>query len=335
MSTILKALRQLEEDKSLGSDESLGTAVEPDPTATPARANRRPARGLAGIGLGVTLAGAGLVLIGIAVQPIFRASRPAAVVEQAAPRDAVEAVPKASEPGGSLTVVSQSPVSTRDEVPVGVVTASRAEPDATPALVPTGAPSLAAVPDEPLSAREQPAAATRSKAQQASDGELLSAGAKRDPDTPPMAKPIAAVEGRRPGRTVESVEAQPVVVASALPAPAVTAVSPPEPDAAVPTVSYESSAAQEGETAPFELAGPPPDVKVIHRPLDPPVLRPVRTIWHPKAERREARLEAISGQAQVVREGDEIDGYTVREISPSAVVFERGGETVRVRVGGR
>ena len=49
----------------------------------------------------------------------------------------------------------------------------------------------------------------------------------------------------------------------------------------------------------------------------------------------EARLEAISGQAQVVREGDEVDGYTVVEISPSAVVFERSGETVRVRVSGR
>ncbi|MEE3329574.1 MAG: hypothetical protein VX246_01790 [Myxococcota bacterium] len=335
MSTILKALRQLEEDKSLSSDDSLGTAVDPDPTATPARANRRPARGLAGIGLGVTLAGAGLLLIGIAVQPLFRASRPATVAEQTAPLDAAEVAPEASKRRASVTVVSQPSGSTRDEVPVGVVTAPRAEPGAIPALPPTVAASMVAVPDEPLAARLQPAAATRSQAQQASQGEPLRADAKRQPGTPPIAKPVAAVEVRAPERMAESVETPPVVVASAVPAPSVSTVSKPKSDATAPAVPDESGVAQVGETAPLELVGPPPDVKVIHRPLDPPVLLPVRTIWHPKAERREARLEAISGQAQVVREGDEVDGYTVREISPSAVVFERGGETVRVRVSGR
>jgi len=335
VSTILKALRQLEEDKSSGSDDSLGTAVEPDPTATPARANRRPARGLAGIGLGVTLAGVGLLLIGIAVQPLFRASRPAAVAEQAAPLDVVEVAPKAPKRGASVRVVSQPSPRIEEEIPAGVVTTPRAEPDAFPNLSPTVAPSMAAVPDEPLAARVRPAAATSPEAQQASQGEPSRAAAKRQPDTPPLVKPAPAVEVRVPERTAESVETPPVVAASALPAPAASTVSKPNSVPTAPAVPDESGAAQAGETAPLALVGPPPDVKVIHRPLDPPVLLPVRTIWHPKAERREARLEAISGQAQVVREGDEVDGYTVVEISPSAVVFERSGETVRVRVSGR
>ncbi|MCA9512036.1 MAG: hypothetical protein KC560_15095, partial [Myxococcales bacterium] len=70
-------------------------------------------------------------------------------------------------------------------------------------------------------------------------------------------------------------------------------------------------------------------------PLEPPLLRPVRTTWHPSAERRSARLESPAGAAREVREGDEVEGYEVVEITPSSVVFALGGDTVRVRVGAR
>jgi len=60
----------------------------------------------------------------------------------------------------------------------------------------------------------------------------------------------------------------------------------------------------------------------------------VGTVWHPKPERRSAQLK-LDDRADLVeaREGDVIEGYLIREITPSSVVISRGEVIVTHRVG--
>ena len=60
------------------------------------------------------------------------------------------------------------------------------------------------------------------------------------------------------------------------------------------------------------------------------------TSWHPRAERRTARVE-LEGRAEPLelREGDAVGSLVVREIQPSGVVFLFGDVELRRRVGER
>jgi uncharacterized protein (UPF0248 family) len=60
----------------------------------------------------------------------------------------------------------------------------------------------------------------------------------------------------------------------------------------------------------------------------------VKTVWHPKPERRSASLR-VSDRAELVevREQDVVEGYVVREITPSSVVLVRDDVVVTHRVG--
>jgi len=74
-------------------------------------------------------------------------------------------------------------------------------------------------------------------------------------------------------------------------------------------------------------------IERIARP-DVPDVTIVRTAWHPSSDRRSAkvRLEATD-EVLTLREGDAIGALVVKEISPSAVLFETGGVELRRRVG--
>ena len=62
----------------------------------------------------------------------------------------------------------------------------------------------------------------------------------------------------------------------------------------------------------------------------------LKTIWHPSAERRSARLEfSDGGAAREVREGQWVEGFEVREIRLSGVVLEKQGVRREYRVGDR
>lgn len=310
MSSILKALRQLERETPPGSVDPFGAVVEPDPTATPARSGKPQRRGIAGIGLGIGLASAGLLLIGIALQPMLRTATPSEVAaSQSAPAvaEVAAAQPAPSRPASkslmprsSVAVLSQ-PEAVAPNEPEIETTIEGAVPDAAPI------PVVVAVSEDPVAAPTPVVVAVAAPARSA-----LSTPPKVAPKAPSKAASSAA-----PKPAPELVKPKPEALAVEKPSPAPST----QPAEAVPVAEI----ALDHEVLDFEE---------IRRPLDPPVLFPVQTSWHPKVERREARLESVTGQAQVVREGDEVDGYTVLEISPSAVVFERGGETVRVRVGG-
>ncbi len=87
-----------------------------------------------------------------------------------------------------------------------------------------------------------------------------------------------------------------------------------------------------------------PEVAVVPRPPPKPRIRPAlppppavaveRTIWHPDASRRRARVR-VEGRREAVelREGDVIGVLVVAEIHPSSVVFLHGSERLTQPVG--
>lgn len=61
----------------------------------------------------------------------------------------------------------------------------------------------------------------------------------------------------------------------------------------------------------------------------------VKTVWHPNADRRSARIRLAPDAAPIeVREGEVVQGYRVETITPSTVVLEKDGVTATHRVGG-
>jgi hypothetical protein len=78
---------------------------------------------------------------------------------------------------------------------------------------------------------------------------------------------------------------------------------------------------------------PSPDVQRIETPGFPDVTV-LRTAWHPKPERRSAKVRlGATDETLTVHEGDAVAGLVLQEITPSAVVFSSGGIEVRRRVG--
>jgi hypothetical protein len=65
-----------------------------------------------------------------------------------------------------------------------------------------------------------------------------------------------------------------------------------------------------------------------------PAVEVVRTAWHPKPERRSAKIRVPeTNEILHVREGDSVSGLVLKEITPSSVVFSAGDVEFRRRVG--
>ena len=78
---------------------------------------------------------------------------------------------------------------------------------------------------------------------------------------------------------------------------------------------------------------PAPDVKRL-APSVLPDVTVVRTAWHPKPERRSAKLRvAETNELLTVHEGDSVSGLVLKEITPSSVIFSAGDVEFRRRVG--
>ena len=67
-----------------------------------------------------------------------------------------------------------------------------------------------------------------------------------------------------------------------------------------------------------------------------PSVEVVKTIWHPRSERRQAVLR-IANQDELVRltEGDAVGPLVLLEIQPAGVVFSHEGVQIQRRVGAR
>jgi hypothetical protein len=330
MSTILKALRRLEREKSAQSDRPLGEAVVGASPASPPP--RRSARWL-------VAGGSVAVALAIAVAA-FLVVRSGGEGESADPVE-VAAVPQKKSPTPSAAgqrrraAKAQSSPRSRRERPAENPRkterrARRTEPTAPPGLSPAALSSKVEVlkriqPEtpstEPTAAEVESAAATpRTERENAATAAAApgtrrpGAGPPRHPATPTT--PAASTEER-------------VQLAAAAPAvkPPPTPRAEPEPE---PKLKPEPAAEAPPKPAP-PAAKPEP---ILRSPV--PGVYVERTIWHPDASQRLAVVE-LEGQDEALelREGDVVGPLVVGKIEPSGVFFYHDGIELRRRVGAR
>lgn len=139
------------------------------------------------------------------------------------------------------------------------------------------------------------------------------------PRTPPAIerRPRGATEIARSEAVVSSAPTRPDVAPKAWPGAKV-----PRPEDSV--ASDDRPIAKTADAKPIERVARPdvPDVTVL------------LTSWHPDASRRTARIRIeASEEVRTLSEGDAVGALVIKEISPSAVLFEAGEVEVRRRVG--
>ncbi len=312
MSTILKALRRLEQEKAR-TDRPLReqvTGLAPADRSDPRGSRRWPIL-LGGIGAGV---GAGLAVLllvlsrGDSPAPPSAAEPSPVVAERPAPQPAGPTQRRAQPPRARLAPAAArpAPVVASDDVEM----LERGVP----------APRVVEEPEEEArpAAPAEPAPGSVRPFQHAARRALPAATPSAEPPVTRPA-PIAAPEPATP-----------------LPAPQVakpaTALPPPE-------VAKPSKALPPPEVAKPAKALPPPEAaRAPARPRpapDPfPALRVERTTWHPLAERRLAVVDVPGEGVRELREGDRVAGATVASIEPSGVVFRFDGRDVRRKIGG-
>lgn len=299
MSTILKALRRLEEEKASAGSRPLReeVAMAAGPAPTP------PAR-----------------------RRWLLAAAPLCVLVLSA---AIWSLRPAGHPDAASDVAAQ-PVATPAAAPEAVARAPRR-----PERVIRPAPEPARFPPEP---RTSPRDAGLPDIAFASPVEVVERGPV-EPRTPialarasdPLPEPHSAqaLEETPTPPSPEPVVAQPEppaldpVVAKAAAVPVVARSTPPAPEPAV---------AKPAAPKPAEVAVVPASQPAARAKSAGPALRVERTRWHPVAERRVAFV-TLGDEALRIREGDEFGRYLVREIEPSGVVFLEDGKPLRRKVG--
>jgi hypothetical protein len=317
MSTILKALRRLEEEREADARD-----LRDEVLAQPRVEARRPRLPLlvgAGAAGALIVVGGFWLLDGRGAGDDARASHdaPSPAVARAAPSPASDA----------------AGVPTRE---IAVARELRAAPRPAPTPELRAAPRPAPAP-EPEPARVAPRSAEPTRAPVA------------PPRREPAPRPAAEVASSPPPKPAPD-PAPARVAAAPAPAPvaavARVAAAAPEPAIVEPAaLAAPSPIPQPASVAapPPEAAGPEPETRavpgIVGRPevaRRAPLPRMVvaRTLWHPTPGRRLAylRVEGRPGTVEL-REGDAVGDAVVQQIDPSAVVFLHRGVEIRRRIG--
>lgn len=323
MSTILKALRRLEQEKTR-ADRPLREQVTGPDREGPDEGNppRRWPILLGGIGAGIgaglavlyllvgrgdskeeTVGGApatGVAAVSPQVPPARRAMRPAVPAPRPAPPRSEPATAADLEPLDEVAVID------RGTLPPRIAEESAPAPSAAPADPPPGSVR----PFQHADPRELPG--RHPLPQEAPAGAQPGARATAPPALPP--KPAAAAIPAPPAP--EAAQAEPVREAD----PEFAPKAPPTP-------------LPKAEPAPPKPAPPKPHAPAP--PAPPAVALPVveHTTWHPIAERRVAVVKLPGGGTQSVHEGELVAGALVKRIEPSGVVFEHAGRELRRKIG--
>ena len=301
MSTILKALRRVEEERpgapaaprrAMRGDFVAGSGAPP-----PRRGKRR--------GPNLKLWGSVAAVVLLAALVWWRLPRPEPELVQATPPARAERPPE------------RAPVPAAPPSPAAPIAVA---PPATVAVAPPAPPPRA---EEPPAAAPPVAAANEVPVEVAERLPPLGAPLEAPPEAPEPAPPPAPSPARvspppAPAPDVAVVEPAPPPEA---PAPRVVA-PPPEPAVAKPQAKPKPAAA-----AAKPKPKPPPAPSV-------PGLEVERTSWHPKPERRIAwvRVEGLADTREL-HEGDVVGPLVVKEIRPSSVVFQHGAQEIQRRVG--
>jgi hypothetical protein len=376
LSTILKALRRLEQEKVAELDRPLQAAVAEPPPLPAAPARRSP--WILGAGIAVLVA-AGAVVWSLRGSDEPGPTKPVSAI--AAP----ESVPLAAAPVAAPPVAPAAPVAAAPE-PIQVAPdVSMPPPSEAMAAVeaelqpqqPAAPPVATAAPDEPTVVvvadafvEPKPAAAPAP----------IAAPAPAESPAPISAPTPPAPSVTAPAPTTPNVAAAPVLPIAAVPVPEASAAAPappvahelpvavePPPPAAplketpVRVARLEPRATAPKAALPGRAAGGAEAGAVVAQPVlrsgeaesdgdavrvEPPrkhaarvapppapAITVVRTVWHPKPDRRTAMLEAPGDAApREYREGDRVGALTLLRIEPSGVVFDRDGVEVRQKI---
>jgi len=305
MSTILKALRRLEQEKSTRSDRSLSEAVvnvPPPPTTESSR----------WLVAGGSLAGAFAlaVTLFLVFRPGGEAARPDRVeVAAVAPERSPAALQRDPAAAPALPRVPRREVPNRAAARA-TRPAPRPEPEAQPGL-----PAAALTSEVEVATLARPM--TRAAVEERIG--LAAAAAVEKMEKPRLAERVTAPAVAPGGAPEPSREAAPAAPERAELVPAPSESRPPPTRRAEPApLPAERPAAKPEQTA--------------RSPL--PAVYVERTIWHPDADRRVAVI-ALEGSEQSLElhEGDAVGTLVIREIAPSGVSFYRDGVELRRRVG--
>lgn len=314
MSTILKALRRLEREKSGQPDRSLGEAVA---SASPPPRRRRRGR---------WLAVAGLLAVGVASAVVVFPMLPTRDEPEVEAEDsvAIAAEPQKAPPAHA-TAKRRRNTTRRPST-----TAARQRER--PARAKAGGGRVARRPEAEAPASLSPEALS-------SEVEVVERIRNAEP-TPPEhpGEPSPREEEPRP----EPESAQPTSasqIAAREAAPDTETPRPAAPEAPEPVQLAAATPAAKPPASPREEPQPPPLPRAAERSIRRPPVPDVyveRTIWHPMAERRVAVIELEgSGEARELHEGDVVGPLVVGKIEPSGVLFLHDGVELRRRVGVR
>jgi hypothetical protein len=310
MSTILKALRRLENDEASQREEQR-VGLRENLVSSPATPAPRRARAFVWL---LAIPGAGLMgaLVAALVIPMLLEGEP----PLATPTPT--AVPATSSP---------EPTEVARVAPPAPVIPEPARPRSSTPPQSVSAPSA----PSPLPVRTTivppPARARATSAPSPQPARTASASSPLPPAPPSVVAPRAQADSEQR------------LVAAAAPDPE------PIPRQVVESAPLASVAAEESVPAktqrlddtvrPIEISD---DFAVVQRTRIPSVLV-TQTIWHPRAERRIAlieRLDASDGDELLrMREGDRIGSLELVSIEPAGVVFVHDGIELRRRVGAR
>ena len=345
MSTILKALQRLEDEKSAGVQRSLDEQVvarrpPPDP-------ERR------GLRIGAVAIG-GLAVAAVAF--FFWSTR-----EDPDAEVAMEPPSPATAPAAAATtkVAAEKP---RRKPSARPAPAARAQQDSSEVEI-SSVVEVVELLDAPPADSAAPAASPKRVAPPAK------AGSKRPARRPSVSKPDPQV-----ARDVAQPKPAPKQVANAKPpaiqisgnsAPAKPAPAPPAPVEAAavapklapaPPAPVEAAAVAPklapAPPAPVEVAAvaPKPALTAVSESIPAPIreterkivqrakfpaLNVEKTIWHPDADRRVAVVKLIDAEEVLrLKEGDAIGPLVVKTINPGSVLFNHDGIEIRYNVGG-
>ena len=359
MSTILKALRRLEQEKAASTD---GRPLREEIAGALPAAEPRPSRrwGLAALSLVLGLAAGGSAILwmnrdGGDEMPTVAAAPSsgtrAAVRAEALPPAAAR---RAERPPGDVPPRAEAAAPAGGALPTDAF-ASPVEVVERPAALPRLSdpspvePARAPKPGQrrPVEDSSAAARARRALADAAAAGVIdpnerrpTAEGVLDTIERPPTAEAALAAGPQR----AEPAEPPPLPrreAPSPRPAPEVAPAPAPSPRAApAPAPAPAPKATPAPKPAPSQVAAaepaPKPEPRPAAKPKPPapaPEVAPLpgllveKTLWHPRPERRSAwlRLEGEDASRRVV-EGDVVSGLLVAEIEPSGIVLERDGK---------
>jgi hypothetical protein len=119
------------------------------------------------------------------------------------------------------------------------------------------------------------------------------------------------------------------------PAPAISA-SASATSSTNPPIEKAHPSAAEAPPKPSAKAEAAPTASAVeeHKGRAIPDVTVLRTAWHPRPDRRSAKIRLLDTKETMnLKEGDAIGGLVIQEISPSAVIFRSGEIELRLRVG--